>query len=103
VKQMETLSSHPHHLLLPSSCAKLTFSSHAASAGLLRFLDLIASHPWSSKALFVDPEKQTGKEQRAEAQARYDARRKPSSTSSVPLEGPFMCLCTPKDLDSRHW
>eukprot|EP00798_Chlamydomonas_sp_ICE-L_P031575 gene31575-6769_t len=65
-------------------------------AGFLRFLQLLATHPWAHRPLVVDPEKQLTQAVRRQLQRRFDERR---STG----HGPALYVCTPKDLESSHW
>ena len=83
-------------LISPSlSSPSLFFLMHI---GFLRFLELLSTHPWHSRPLVVDPERQLSKAQRQAIVKRYDSRRA-ASTQHLPA----MYICTAKDTESRHW
>ncbi|KAL6748586.1 Nrap protein-domain-containing protein [Haematococcus lacustris] len=68
-------------------------------AGFLRFLHLLAHHPWSTSPLVIDPDRQLGVEEVREVQRRADARRAAAGGVGTPA----LAIATPRDLDGRHW
>ena len=72
------------------------------AAGLLRFLQLLATFPWAVRPLVVDPEGVVTGYQRRSAQDRFDERRR-AAAGGGRSPGPRLCLCTPKDLAGMQW
>ena len=64
--------------------------------GLLRFLQLLAAHPWARAPLLVDPLREVGEGARRALLAEYDARR---AAGAVPA----MFIATPRDLHCSRW
>lgn len=72
-------------------------------AGFLRFLQLLARHPWGSRPLVVDPERVLTPTQRSELQRRFDERRAAGAGPAGGEPLPAMYICTPRDPASSHW
>ncbi len=65
-------------------------------AGLLRFLSLLAAHPWGRAPLLVDPLGEVGPAARRGLLAEYEARRGAGAA-------PAMFIATPRDLHASRW
>ena len=65
-------------------------------AGLLRFLALLAGHPWGRAPLLVDPLGEVGPAGRRALLREYEARRAAGAA-------PPMALATPRDLHASRW
>ncbi|WIA14624.1 hypothetical protein OEZ85_003130 [Tetradesmus obliquus] len=76
----------------PSSCPPPA----SRISGLLRFLQLLASHPWAAAPLLIDPAGDVKPDARRALQVEYEARRAAGTL-------PGMFLATPYDLHSSRW
>ena len=61
-------------------------------AGFLRFLHLLASHPWSIQALIVDPAGDLTREARQQLLADHEASKQDGSAPALPIYSPADAL-----------
>ncbi|KAI8473415.1 MAG: Nrap protein [Monoraphidium minutum] len=65
-------------------------------AGLLRFLSLLATHPWGRAPLLVDPLREVGPDARRALVREYEARRAAGGA-------PAMFIASPRDMHTSRW
>lgn len=66
------------------------------TSGLLRFLQLLAEHPWRVQPLIVDPSRHVGDTERQDILRRHAVRRQQSGVAPL-------CLITPRDPSGGAW
>ena len=64
--------------------------------GLLSFLHLVSTFPWSASPLLVDPAGEVGAEARRKMRLDFEAKRAEGA-------GPALYLATPRDLHASRW
>lgn len=99
--------SQPPEPPLSAPAPALTTPPHPA--GLLRFLDLVARHPWHRRPLVVDPDRQLSEDDHRAICRRFEERRAAGTAGAAgALPGavapaPALYICTPRDRESSNW